>query len=79
MLDYDKNINKQLVKIEKRQIKRWDEGMENIMPYSQIDAEGVDAAKQVASDLKILLEKKLKLMFIFDRSLAPTPDLMKSM
>ena len=29
VLDYDKNINKQLVKIEKRQIKRWDEGMEN--------------------------------------------------
>ena len=59
VLDYDKNINKQLVKIEKRQITRWDEGMENLMPYSQIDADGVDAAKQVASDLKILLEKKL--------------------
>ena len=46
VLDYDKNINKQLVKIEKKQVKRWDEGMDNIMPYSQIDADGVDAAKK---------------------------------
>jgi hypothetical protein len=80
VLDYDKNINKQLVKIEKRQIKRWDEGMENPMAYSQIDAPAVDAAKQVASDLKILLEKKLTLMFIFDRIRAePTQDLQKQL
>jgi hypothetical protein len=79
VLDYDKSINAPLVKIEKRQIKRWNEGLENPMVYSQIDAPAVDAAKQVASDLKIMLEKKLTLMFIFDRSLTPTPDLPKSL
>jgi len=80
VLDYDKNINTQLVKIEKRQIKRWDEGMENPMAYSQIDAPAVDAAKQVASDLKIMLEKKLSLIFIFDRiRLETPPDLSRNL
>ena len=82
ILDYDNNINKQLVRIEKKQIKRWDDGAEGVMPYMQIEGEVVDAAKQVASDLKILLEKKLTLMFIFDRSvmnqLEPTPELQKN-
>ena len=66
ILDYDNNINRQLVRIEKKQIKRWDEGAPDLMPYMQIENEVVDAAKHVASDLKILLEKKATAMSIFD-------------
>jgi hypothetical protein len=66
ILDYDNNINRQLVRIEKKQIKRWDEGAPDLMPYMQIENEVVDAAKQVVSDLKILFEKKAAAMSIFD-------------
>ena len=66
ILDYDNNINKQLVRIEKKQIKRGDEGAPDLMPYRRIENEVVDAAKQVVSDLKILLEKKATAMSIFD-------------
>ena len=64
ILDYDNNTNKQFVRIERKQIKRWDEGAPDLMPYMQIESEVVDAAKQVASDLKILLEKKTAAMSI---------------
>ena len=37
ILDYDNNINKQLVRVEKKQIKRWDDGAPDLMPYMQIE------------------------------------------
>ena len=33
ILDYDNNINQQLVRIERKQVKRWDEGAPEMMPY----------------------------------------------
>ena len=75
ILDYDNNINKQLVRVEKKHIKRWDDGAPDLMPYMQIENDAVDAAKQLSSDLKILLERKITAMVIFDprKALASGP------
>ena len=83
ILDYDNNINQQLVRVEKKQFARWDDGAPEIMAYMQTQGDVVDAAKRVASDLIVLLERKISLMFIFDRTVDQdstiTPEVQKQL
>ena len=60
VLDYEKNVNKQVTKYAKRQARLWD-APDNAVPQlnSQIDTNALDGVKQLASNLKSILERKL--------------------
>ena len=55
ILDYDKNINATVFKIEKRNV-----GLttDNLLPYTQLNAEVNDAVKTSINQLIVVLEKK---------------------
>jgi hypothetical protein len=54
-LDYDKNINKAVFAIEKKQVARM---ADNVLPYSQLNSEATDSAAQVVNSLLVMLEAK---------------------
>ena len=60
VLDYEKNINKRVTKYAKRQARLWD-APESAVPqlHSQIDTDVLDGVKQISSNLKSILERKL--------------------
>ena len=60
VLDYEKNVNKRVTKYAKRQARLLDMP-ENAVPQlnSQIDTNALDGVKQLASNLKSILERKL--------------------
>ena len=61
VLNYEKNVNKRVTKYAKRQARLWDTQPEQMGPelHSQIDTDVLDGIKQLASNLKSILERKL--------------------
>jgi len=67
VLDYEKNVNQRVTKYAKRQAPLWD-GPENVAPqlHAQIDADMLEGVKQIASNLKRILERKVSSALMFD-------------
>jgi hypothetical protein len=64
---YEKNINKIVTKYAKRQARLWD-APENVVPtlHAQVDTDMLEGVKQIASNLKHILERKVSSALMFD-------------